>query len=503
MLRLTIDTYWLKVAACAMVEQGLRASSLVWSLVIVERAWNGASLAWPVTALIVSILVPFALELVRSRLADSWHQRLYESVIDEYAREGRHALSDWFADERRDADVPFMASEAHLIVGQFVDWFQRFTGVIALIAFHAGVMSVRFSAAFGGAYALALVLGLAMSRWFEVRSRSHVVSEQGAQAAVSMRLLGSWDNIVLGNAYNRRNWEAKVKRELAALRTARRAIAEGHVLRSTVVFLVILLPVAMQFGRYFGVAPDGALPRLEMAFLVATIPYAWFTLTRFPHFFRAVHEVPRILESLSKIEEALGQPSPSLAVVVAPPGASGKGGTGASGARSAEGGAECDERDALGKHDKRDEDGERPHVEWGSLALLAQGVVERPRDVDGLVRLTDGFRPGRYMILGPASSGKTTLMLLLKSRHPSQCFFFPGQNTLAFEDETEMIFNPVEKLIACLDQIRRHTEGGVVLLDDWDVYLDPWSAEQVSRIIDDLAQVRCVIESKRVNLSEI
>lgn len=500
MLRLTIDTYWLKVAACAVVEQGLRASSLVWSLVIVDRAWHGAPLAWPLAALLVSILVPFALELVRTRLADAWHQRLYESVIDEYARDGRHGLSDWFADDRRDSDVPFMASEAHLIVGQTVDWFQRLAGVLGIIAFHAGVMSVVFSIAFGGAYALALVLGLAMSRWFEVRARAHAAAEQGAQAAVSMRLLGSWDNIVLGNAYNRRNWETKVKRELATLRSARQSIAHSHVVRSTVVFLVVLVPVAMQFARHFGVASHGELRGLEMAFLVATIPYAWFTLTRFPHFFRAVHEVPRILENLAKIEEAIGQATPP-ATALAASGAVAKGGEGTGermSSQAAPAGLTREDGD-----EEAEEEGEGPHVEWGSLAVLSQGMVERPRDIEGLVRLTEGFRPGRFMVVGPAASGKTTLLLLLKARYPSQCFFFPGQNTLAFEDEIDAIFNPVEKLIACLDQIRRHTEGGVVLLDDWDVYLDPWSAEQVSRIIDDLAQLRCVIESKRVNLSEI
>jgi hypothetical protein len=61
----------------------------------------------------------------------------------------------------------------------------------------------------------------------------------------------------------------------------------------------------------------------------------------------------------------------------------------------------------------------------------------------------------------------------------------------------------VEKLVACLNQIRLQSEGGIILLDDWDVYLDAWSAEQVGQVIDDIAQVRCVIETRRVNASEI
>jgi ABC-type multidrug transport system fused ATPase/permease subunit len=465
MFRLTLGTYWLKVAACILLEQALRASSLVWSLQLMERAWLRQPVLALLGALLLSLFVPFAIELLRKRLSDAWQMRLYEDVIEEYARSGRHTLTDWFDDDRRDRDVPFMASEVHQILSNTVTWIQTLAGLFVLVAFHIGVMCVLFSVSFGAAYGVALVLGIAMSRWFEVRNRRSVLEEQNAQAAISMRLLGSWDNIVLGNLYNRQNWELKAKLELKDLGELRQRIRSTESIRGTLVFLVVTGPVVMQFVRQFGLGPGFALEGLDTAKMLITIPFAGYVLQRLPKLFTAVHAVPRIFEQLLKVDESLGN--------------------------------------AVRPSEPREDGEDGPHVEWQSLAFLKQGVVERMRGIESLLALIGQFRPGRHMVLGPAGSGKTTLMLLLKAHYPSQCFYFPGQNTLVFDGKTEALFDPVEKLIACLQQIRQHSEGGIILLDDWDVYLDAWNAEQVSQIIDDISQVRCVIETRRVNASEI
>ncbi|MCA2961477.1 MAG: hypothetical protein IOD12_14595 [Silvanigrellales bacterium] len=474
MFRLTLDTYWLKVTACILVEQSLRASSLVWSLFLLERVFRQAPVLSAFVAFSMSIFLPFALGMLRGRIADAWQIRLYKSVIDEYARAGRHTLSDWFDDDRRDRDVPFMASEAHQIVSHTVEWFQTLTGHLTHVVFHIAAMWLLFSASFGAAYGVAFFLGLAMSRWFEVRGRRMVNEDQNAQAAISMRLLGSWDNIVLGNVYNRKNWERKVKEELETLGAVRRRILGLDSLRASAVFLVVVVPVAVQIFRYFDLRPERAFDPQTMATLLVTIPFVWFALERFPNLFASIHARRRNLENISKIDETLGQPSAGLSATQGPQGVS-----------------------------PAEEDDEGPHVEWQSLAFLNQGVVERLRGMESLPQLTGQFRPGRYVVLGPSGSGKTTLMLMLKGHYPSQSFYFPGQNTLVFDSETESLFDPVQKLIACLQRIRENSEGGIVLLDDWDVYLDAWSAEQVSQVIDDISQVRCVIETRRVNLSEI
>jgi ABC-type transport system involved in cytochrome bd biosynthesis fused ATPase/permease subunit len=422
-------------------------------------------------ALAVSLPLPYAASLVRQRLADAWQMRLYGVSIDEFARAGRHTLADWFDDDARDRDVPFMASEAHQILSHAVEWYQSLIGDLTLVVFLAGVLAVLFSSGFGGAYALAIILGMAMSRWFQARDRRALAEEQNAQAAISMRLLGSWDNIVLGNVYNRRNWERKAKEELEALASVRERIRASETLQSVLVFLVVVGPVAMQFVRELGLtgadSPDG----LALARLLIAVPWALQALTRLPSLFLSVHLTPRVLEQLAKVDESLGK-------------AVGEGGVNRNSPLEV-----C--------HD------EGPHVEWQSLAFLHQGIVERMRGLDALATLTKNFRPGRYMVIGPAGSGKTTLMLMLKARHLARSFYFPGQNTLVFDGGTESLFDPVEKLVACLNQIRLQSEGGIILLDDWDVYLDAWSAEQVGQVIDDIAQVRCVIETRRVNASEI
>jgi|GEM_PF-6351543 len=482
MFRLTNDNHWIKVAACAVLEQGIRASLLVWTLLVLERAWTRESSLWPLSAFIVAWLLPYAVGVLRRRLADVWFQSLYEHLVKEYARPGHHSVADWFADDRRDRDVPFMASEAHQIAQQAIDWFQSLVSLSVLVVAHVLFTCVWMSLSFAPAYVSSLLFGLALSRWFQVRNRFHDSDEQRAQAALSMRLLGSWDNIVLGNTFNRQNWENRIKEEIGALRKVRERILRAETLRSTLVFLVVILPVAVQFARFFGFLGESfgtvadTQPMAVVSF-VSLIPYAAYTLARFPALFDSIHAVPRIREQLAKVDESLGVKSGVVRGVLDP--------------------------HVFHPHANSDGEGDgTPSVEWHDIAFLSNGVVERPRGVDAIAKLTHHFRPGRYMILGPSGSGKTTLLLQLKALHLSQCYFFPGQNTLVFDKATDALFSPVEKLIACLHEIRMHTEGGIILLDDWDVYLDAWSAEQVSQVIDDLAQIRCVIETKRVNSSE-
>lgn len=474
MFRLARETYWLKVTACLLVEQGLRASSLVWCLVLLDRAFRQAPVFGAMAAFAGSVFLPFAVGLLRRHVSEAWQIHLYEGVIDDYARSGRHSLSDWFDDERRDRDVPFMASEAHQIVAHTVEWFQSLVGQLMLLVFHVIVMSFLFSVSFSAAYGMAFFLGLAMSRWFEVRGRRMGNEDQNAQAALSMRLLGSWDNIVLGNVYNRKNWEQRIKQELESLGAVRKKILSLESLQATAVFMVVVVPVAAQLVRHFGMRPGAVFDPLTMASLLVTIPFVGFALGRFPVLFAAIHERRRIWENVAKIDESVGRPRTGMWAL---------------------------QKGALQDPGAESDDG--PQVEWQSLAFLSQGTLERLRNLESLSRLTGQFRPGRHVVLGPAGSGKTTLMLMLKAHHPCQSYYFPGQNTLVFDSETESLFDPVQKLIACLQRMRENSEGGILLLDDWDVYLDAWSAEQVSRVIDDISQVRCVIETRRVSLSEL
>ena len=108
---------------------------------------------------------------------------------------------------------------------------------------------------------------------------------------------------------------------------------------------------------------------------------------------------------------------------------------------------------------------------------------------------------------GPEHCGKTAFLLRLKQLRPERSFFVPGQSTLSFDFENrpvkdESVGETIEwgvesRLIQCLRELKEVSQGGILLLDDWDVYLGPRAAEKVNQAIDELALVRCVFETKR------
>lgn len=99
----------------------------------------------------------------------------------------------------------------------------------------------------------------------------------------------------------------------------------------------------------------------------------------------------------------------------------------------------------------------------------------------------------RLTIRGDNGSGKSTMLMLVKKALEHRAFFLPTQNQLSFKGETHM-HSTGEALKNRLAEIINMVDVDVLLLDEWDANLDKENQEGLSKLIDELAQKKCVIE---------
>ncbi|WP_421694725.1 hypothetical protein [Aestuariivirga sp.] len=129
-------------------------------------------------------------------------------------------------------------------------------------------------------------------------------------------------------------------------------------------------------------------------------------------------------------------------------------------------------------HLKRKENGqwqEQPFTSVEDLAALCRGA-------------------GRFAITGPNGSGKTSVMLLLKSVFGEQAIYLPAQAFL-FPVISARLSTGQRKLreLRRTLALPRETHH-VLLLDEWDANLDPANCEALSLRLDELSQTLMIIE---------
>lgn len=150
--------------------------------------------------------------------------------------------------------------------------------------------------------------------------------------------------------------------------------------------------------------------------------------------------------------------------------------------------------------------------DWGSLrgmisTLLPKGggipiknhdrsmvrIVSNDKEYDQKEFLEQGFSAGRFSVRGPNGSGKTTLLLEIKSRYPSRSVYVSPLQDLSWPVELGSKLSSGQKSIAIINSLYLLDED-VILLDEWDAYLDGEKTALADKVIQDLAKTKTVIE---------
>ncbi len=134
--------------------------------------------------------------------------------------------------------------------------------------------------------------------------------------------------------------------------------------------------------------------------------------------------------------------------------------------------------------------------------------------LDEAMQLVLGQPTGRINVRGPNGAGKSTLLTSLKSAVKTRAYYWPTADRLSFafaqgEDEVETDdrgdplppnetkrpgFSSGERQLRALQEIVRHTDAPIYLLDEWDANLDPNNRAAADALVEELARRARVVE---------
>jgi MoxR-like ATPase len=156
-------------------------------------------------------------------------------------------------------------------------------------------------------------------------------------------------------------------------------------------------------------------------------------------------------------------------------------------------------------------------IKFDRLILRADGRAHVCSSVGEAMGLVLGERRGRVLVRGANGTGKSTLLAALKAELKNRAYYWPTGDRLAFrfaieanldephgfdDDEDEPRarqakppgFSSGERQLRSLEEIVRHTDAAIYLLDEWDANLDPSNRATADAMVDELARRARVVE---------
>lgn len=139
-------------------------------------------------------------------------------------------------------------------------------------------------------------------------------------------------------------------------------------------------------------------------------------------------------------------------------------------------------------------------IEWSKLRIISteqRGNSVVPRTIADIETATRNFSLGRTTLRGANGSGKSTLLAQLKERLGDRAFLLPAHPELYFpglDTQEASSGQAVVRILELLESGYLDKSCTVVLLDEWDANLDEATRTAQDKLIDDLAQSKCVIE---------
>lgn len=120
---------------------------------------------------------------------------------------------------------------------------------------------------------------------------------------------------------------------------------------------------------------------------------------------------------------------------------------------------------------------------WTSLSVLSAQDAEAALS-----------SPGRYRLTGVNGSGKTSMLLQLKTNLAGRAFYLPAHASLfpSFGAKASTGQRKLRDLQRSFALVRGKTD--VILLDEWDANLDHANRQKISKLLDELAGSHAVVE---------
>ena len=380
----------------------------------------------------------------------------YGRYMLRFARDNR-SLPALLGDKtQRDVVEPFLTNEAFQIFFELVYELEADLKLFFGLIFNSIVLGIAIDAGLPAVYAGVFVVLLALQYMLRRPVAKAYVAQQRTSNRMTAHTYTAWDNITTGNRYNYRLWHTGFKQRLReALRAQIRAILarEGIAAISGIFALVVVFSyLAWIAGRNVTdtgmlIALAATLPRqIDLSYNVHGLASGW-------------NDLLAVWTRMTGACAAM-RPAPD---------------------------ANFDQR-----------------IRFDGVTLYDGQQAVGCRSVDDAVTRIKTQACGRILVRGSNGSGKSSLLVALKSKLGSAAYYWPTSDKLAYafsgaslevdDEPAENGFSSGERQLKSLQEIVNRTRAAVYLLDEWDANLDAKNRAAAEALVAQLAARAVVVE---------
>ncbi|MBY0530197.1 MAG: hypothetical protein K2P51_08455 [Rhabdochlamydiaceae bacterium] len=338
---------------------------------------------------------------------------------------------------------------------EFTEYAYNLLSTCLNVLFNVTALAILITGEFGISYLISLIAVSCLMKLQKNKQELLSVKAQNARISFLKALLNSWDNIVLGNRYNFNLWEKRsdrssqsfVNRNLHSVKFRQWFSVLIAALTFIPSFFVVILMVLNNYSNPLVLSAIAVtLPRL---FMILNFTY---DLLKFAFYWPSQKKVLQRVDAMINDDQASGS--------------------------------------FLNR------------IRWEKIDFLHDNFEfenehkNHLNDINQIIR--KATVPGRITIRGENGSGKTSLLLAIKEALRENAFFLPVKHQLCFRNHIHYLSSG-QGIKTTLLEIKDHVIEKVILLDEWDANLDCQNKEEVSRLIDEIARNRCVIEVRHRN----
>lgn len=429
------------------IQQVIMASSTIWIVRLIEHIQEGGFSYTLLGLYLGSLLLPYfpgagaEFQMEKAKIKANLH------FVDLFVKTHKGEVVEWTNTSHHSSKSTVMTSEAPQTINNYIDYIYYFAQYGISSAINILVIAIVVEPLLLVTYTTGVLLAFIILKLQAKRKRiSSIRAQQGRMKWVSM-LLKAWDNILLNNNYNLTMWQSKIDQRGKRLMGSRvRLESLTQVVRISMAFallgpsclLILSLPFLYKDNLTHLAMMVVALPRL---FQILSYSYdLLYQLADYPMQKSYLNTVLKHLDILS--HSATEKNSETLS---------------------------C-------------------RIKWDKINLTSnEDLIQLKSFIDKLPST------GRFTVKGENGSGKTALLLHLKMINGEKAFYLPVKHDLVFKRSTagSSTGQLAHKTLA---EIFHQLSAPIVLLDEWDANLDAANQQELSKLIDQLALKKCVIE---------
>lgn len=370
----------------------------------------------------------------------------FQKFIQDF--EGAFQFKPYLAKERDFVNKrkTFFHNETWNVVNESYDFILDFILTLLNICFNIGVIGLAIEKDFILSYIVAFIIAFGLCIISKKRAELLSFDFQNSHVKMNSVLLYGWDTIMTDNSYNRFLWKSALNEEI------NNTVGFGiHRLRyvsyiSCLTMILSAVPIFFVLIKNFVYSNSIA----SVAILVVTLPRQVNTIQYLNVLissimsWNGVHAKIKGLENASQVPENLSFDS--------------------------------------------------KYISFSKISLEQKGIKHKFSSFEEIISWEKLKEPGRITIRGGNGTGKSSLLVGLKTYFRHNAYYYSPNMQMYFPESFKTSMSVGETVLSDIEDILKNVQTNILLLDEWDANLDLINIKKISDLLEKTAQTKCILE---------